>query len=115
MTDLCIQIQPGRAPGLDVDGLCSLCEALAHDTALIRRFAVVRGNPGEDYINLMFASDRPRELWSVLQRQLYGSPAFGGPMQASSMAMCEGERGWDDYLLLQHFNPKVPRDAFPSG
>ena len=32
-------------------------------------------------------------------------------MAAASMAKCEGPHGWDDYLLLHHFDPMVKRNA----
>lgn len=112
MADLCIQIHPHLAPNLDLASLRSACEHL--DKTLVYRFAVVEGTDAHVYTNLMFATDDLKELWRLLHERLYQSAEFGLPLRASSMAMCEGQHGWDDYLLLYHFDPKVPRDAFPE-
>lgn len=112
MADLCIQIHPHRSSGLDLDRVRAACEEMAADQTLIRRFAVVEGTDAHDYVNLMFASDDLGALWKALQERLYQGEDFGESMRASSMAMCEGEHGWDDYLLLHHFDPAVPRDTF---
>jgi hypothetical protein len=97
---------------LDLNRVRAACEEMAADQTLIRRFAVVDGTDEHYYVNLMFASDDLRALWKALRECLYQGEEFGEPMRASSMAMCEGEHGWDDYLLLHHFDPAVPRDTF---
>ena len=114
MKDLCIQIHPHRAPALDVTSVRAACEELATDTTAIEKFDFIDGTDGHYYVNLMFATGDLRKLWSVLQRRLYGSADLGRAMMMSSMAMCEGDHGWDDYLLLHHFNPTVPRDTLPE-
>lgn len=108
MTDFCIQIHPQRAADLDLAGLFSLCNDLARKKDLIRRFAIVDGTDGHDHVNLMFETRRPGKLWSVLQSRLYQSGEFGGALKQCSMAMCQGAHGWDDYLLLHHYDPAVP-------
>lgn len=101
--------------GLDMARLRHACEALAADKALIRRFALVDGGDGAAYVNLMFDVTRPRDLWDALWRELYQSPSFGAQLQQASMAMCQGRQGWDDYRLLHHYDPTVPREACPEG
>ena len=110
VTDLCIQIQPHRAPDLDVAAVRNRCAALASNETVIERFAVVEGPDEVAYINLMFATQTIGALWELLQRHLYGDEAIGTALSKSSMAMCEGSHGWDDYLQLHHFDPKVKLD-----
>ena len=50
VTDLCIQIQPHRAPDLDVAAVRNRCEALASKETVIERFAVVEGPDEVAYI-----------------------------------------------------------------
>lgn len=109
MTDFCIQIHPDRSRDLDLARVLSVCERLADDKDLVRRFAFVE-RPGEGseprHVNLIFDTDRPADLWLCLRGRLYRCPALGRAMQMSSMAMCEGEHGWRDYLLLYHYDPR---------
>lgn len=112
MPDLCIQIHPHRSPDLDVAALRADCERIAHDKTLVTRFAYTDGTDGHYYINLMFESDRLEALWRQLHEQLYRSETYGAALRGCSMAMCEGEHGWDDYLLLCHFDPKVQCEGF---
>jgi hypothetical protein len=115
MTDFCIQIHPDRSKELDLARVRSICERIAADKALIKRFAFV-DRPGDGserrHINLIFDTDRPADLWSLIRQGLYESEALGRPMQISSMAMCEGEHGWRDYLLLYHYDPRESLNRF---
>lgn len=103
-----------RCDDLDVPGVRSVCEDLAAEKILIQRFAFVDGTDGHYYIDLMFETDRPKELWDLLLQRLYQSAEFGGSMRKSSMAMCQGQHGWDDYLLLHHYDSTIQRDTFPE-
>ena len=51
------------------------------------------------------------QLWSVLETKLYEHPTLGALLRKSSMALCTEAEGWDDYLLLYHFNSKIDFDA----
>ena len=115
MTEFCIQIQPDRCRQLDRAALRAACEAMARDAVLVRRFAFVEAEDGGQYISLMFETDMATTLWSLLGDRLYGCRELGAPLKAGSMAMCQGSSGWDDYRLLYHFDPAVPRVATPRG
>lgn len=115
MSDFCIQIHPDRAIDLDLARVRALCEVLAADTDLIKRFAF-RDRPADGaeqrHVNLIFDTDRPADLWKLLTERLYESDGLGRRMQMSSMAMCEGEHGWRDYLLLYHYDPRERLNRF---
>lgn len=114
MTDFCIQIHTDRAPGIDLAAVHAACAALARDKALVRCFAVIeKGCVG--HINLMFATTQPKALWEALQKTLFDGSALGDAIRRSSMVMCEGERSWDDYRLLHHFDPAERLDPLPRG
>ena len=115
MTEFCIQIQPERCRQLDLAALRAACEALARDAVLVRRFAIVEGEDRGTYVNLMFETDMPATLWSLLDARLYGCRKLGAPLKAGSMAMCQGADGWNDYQLLYHFDPSVPVCNHPPG
>lgn len=107
MTDLCLQIQPGRTHGIDPAEVGRVAESLGAASGLVSRFAIVSG---EGWTNLMFATQQPAILWGLLWRELFGRAAFAERLRECSMAVCEGSHGWDDYLLLHHFDRALPLD-----
>lgn len=99
MKRLHVQIQPARSPRLDAEAVVARLQALA-------AAVVSRGEDGSPYTNVDFRTADVRVLWAAVQDQLRADPALA----ASAIVCCEGERGWDDYRLLHHFDPAVPLD-----
>ena len=114
MPSLLIQIQPGRAADLHVDTVCRRCQALTKVNPAIGHFTVVRGNDDGPYVNLNFETSDLGALWRKLEIHVYGDPLLGGLMRQASIATCEGSRGWDDYLLLHHFDRTLRLDRLPG-
>jgi hypothetical protein len=84
------------------------CESLA--ASLVGALGV-RFEEGEDegkYLNIVFGSHAPQDLWPHIKAALYRSALHGKDLQACSMALRTGEDGWNDYVLLYHFDPNVP-------
>jgi hypothetical protein len=113
MTDLCIQVHLNREPLLDLNSVRAQCERLTNETGLICRFSQRESDDGA-CVNLMFKTDHAKMLWQLLYEQLYQTSASGGLLRTSSIAVCEGRFGWDDYLLLYHFDPGEKCDKFPE-
>jgi len=109
MKALSIQIQPHRAPGLDIEGVRALMTRVA-STPLVERSHFEDGHDAVRYFNFTFGTRDLKALWDALRDQVYGDPTFGESVARSSIATCEGSQGWDDYLLLHHFDPGVPCD-----
>ena len=105
MVQFVIQVHPHRSPLLDIADLRSQCGRLATETALVRRWSWQDGFDDHPYVNLTFETNHPNPLWQLLHQQLYHASAFGQLLQSASIATCEGRHGWDDYLLLHHFDP----------
>ena len=109
--ELQVQIHPALAPDLDLSALRACFVSLAETEASVLRSKLEEGDDDGAYVNLMFkTSDRAR-LWRAVERELYEHPLFGQLLGQSSMALCTGESGWDDYLLLHHFNPAFELDT----
>jgi hypothetical protein len=78
---------------------------------IIATFAVVTGVDDHEYVNLMFATERPKNSWRrIVGQELYQNAHFGELLRAAWMAMCEGPHAWD-YLLLHHFDAGVALDT----
>ena len=113
MVQFVIQVHPHRSPLLDIADLRSQCGRLATETALVRRWSWQDSFDDHPYVNVTFETDHPNALSTLLHQQLYQADAFGQLMQSASIATCEGRHGWDDYLLLQHFDPTAVCDSLP--
>jgi hypothetical protein len=46
----------------------------------------------------------------VIRELLQADPALAN----IAIVVCQGERGWDDYLLLHHFDSSVPLDQLTA-
>ena len=99
MRRLHIQIQPVRSPGWDVNVAVTRLRAL-------RGASVVRGEDDGPSINVDCQPADVRALWAEVREQLRADAGLA----ASAIVCCEGEHGWDDYLLLHHFDPSEPLD-----
>ena len=84
-------------------------EAIGSITGLVKHHTFDSGNDRGAYFNFTFGTPNANELWQVIQSRLY-SGTFSNHMRHASMAMCSSEEGWDDYLLLYHFDPTVGLD-----
>lgn len=104
---ICIQVHPARAPGLDVTRLAEACEAAARRTPGVRGFGVNEGEDEGAYVNLVFAAEDPLQVWLPLWAALLALAEFGALLPDCCLGVCTGEQGWDDYRLLHHFDPDV--------
>lgn len=107
---LSIQVQPHRAPGLDITAIQAAFEALTQ-LPLVKHHTFNNGRDKVEYFNFTFGTEDLPALWREVQSRFYKEAQLGPWMSAASMAMCEGPSGWDDYLQLYHFDPAVKRDV----
>ena|SRR5688572_22121500 len=110
MRHLNLQFQPEKAPELDPAAVRAAVEALSKDHSLVAGFETSQGEDEGPYLNFTFlAKDLPK-LWLKLKSDVLGNPEIGAGLARSSIVVCEGSEGWDDYLLLHHFDPKLELD-----
>lgn len=108
MPALTVQVQPNRAPTLDLEAVLALLASAAElaDAELEIR----EGDDDGPYVNYDFrARDLPR-LWEILQGQVFWDQAIGPSLAKASIVTCQGKRGWDDYLLLHHYDRGLALD-----
>ncbi|MFG6429834.1 hypothetical protein [Roseateles sp. LYH14W] len=108
LDQICIQVQLSRAPGLDAARLGAVSETIARRTGGCRGFEMAQGDDDGAYLNLLFATESLRETWHGLREELLGSDEFGEALRTACICVCTGSEGWDDYLLLHHFDPDEP-------
>jgi hypothetical protein len=64
---------------------------------------------GEDcgrYVTVALQAADAIGLWAAIRERLHADAA----LSRAAMVVCQGERGWDDYLLLHHFDPSQVLD-----
>ena len=114
MRTLHIQVQPGRAKALDVVRLRREFHALATDNALVSAYRFSNGNDDGDYYNFDLDTPHPAALWDQIQAAIFEASSFGQQIRQSSMAICTGRNGWEDYLLIHHWDPDEDLDEVPA-
>jgi hypothetical protein len=103
MKQLTVNLQPARSPELDVAETLTRLRDLAPDTRI---------NEGDGtYLNVSFKTANLPGLWELLQKVVRTVPGLA----AAAIIVCEGEQGWDDYLLLHHFDPSQPLDSLTEA
>src|SRR5690242_19833636 len=98
MAELTVQLQPKLLASFSdgkVEQLCS-SPALA---GLSQSHRITRGNDQGPYINVSFTASDLKPLWQAVRQELV---RLG--LQAGSIVTCTGKDGWNDYLLLHHFD-----------
>ena len=107
MRSVCVQFQPDRAAA-DESRIRQAFRTALPDAEIVT---------GEDYgrfENIMFNVESPEVALSNIQA-VFDSPAIGRAARASCIVTCEGENGWDDYLLLHHYDPTENPDVPAVG
>lgn len=110
MRTLHVQLQPDLIPGVDIAILRDVLAGLA-SSPLVENFESLEGKDQGRYINFNYQSPDHAALWHALSGILHGSSKSASLLRAATIVACEGSHGWDDYLLLHHFNPTEPLDS----
>ena len=113
MPALNVQVQPNRAPALDLDAVLALFATAAElaDAEL----EVISGEDDGPYVNYDFRTRDLGRLWEILQGQVFWNQMIGPSLAMSSIVTCEGSRGWDDYRLLHHYDRTLVLDTLHGG
>ena len=108
MKTLVVQVVPGPSPDADVEAIVLSLERLARNPSLAQHVEVTRGVDEGNFVNVTFKTSDPGELWRAIQAALDLREA--SPAANMITAVCEGDHGWDDYLLLHHRDPEQQVD-----
>ncbi|SRR6266480_665765 len=110
MRVICFQFQPRRSAALKVEAVTTLLARIAMSASDVREFTVQRGNDRGLYINYSFTSRSPRRIWSTLRSRALAHRKLGPGLRRATIITCQGSRGWDNYLLLHHFDQRQSLD-----
>jgi hypothetical protein len=109
MGRLCIQIRPNRALGIDLNRLRNIAAHLG-STHSTNAYSEEENFDDGPRINLLFDAASTLDSWPLIYSTLYEDAGIGADLRRSSIAVCQGRIGWEDYLLLHHFDPDVSCD-----
>jgi len=101
-----VQLQPALVPELNVASAVEELRSLGTRNRLASRVRVSGGYDKGLYINVDYDSGNVKRLWGRLQRKLRADDRLA----QCTIVCCQGKAGWDDYLLLHHFDSDVPLD-----
>lgn len=107
ISQLLVQVQLDLAPTLSLDELLTHCEAIASEVPDITEYQFEEGHENGPFLNLHFGTNDPISAWTHIRRAVFENDYFGQALKVASMAMCTGESGWNDYVLLYHYDPNV--------
>jgi hypothetical protein len=110
MKSLVIQIHPERYNDFDEDKIIPLLMGIRNNLDVVKNIDVDKGNDNGRYININFVTDELQILWRYIQNNYYSNSEYSKSLSVTSIVVCEGNDGWNDYLLLQHFNEKEKID-----
>jgi len=104
-----VQVYPERMPSLDLDAVLEIFSNAAQmaDAEL----TVNEGGDDGPYINYDFLTRDLQRLWEVLQSQVFTDEVLGPQLALAAIATCQGSKGWDNHLLLHHYDRSLKLDT----
>lgn len=104
MKKLVIQIQPLLDKRFSSDELVSKLQELD--------LSPRHGKYSDDgeYENITLESTDLKSLWNTVKELFYGECNYSNWLKQVSIVTCHGAHGWDDYLLLHHFDASQTLD-----
>ena len=97
-----------------MDRAARIVAALADDHTIVAGYETSEGDDEGPYLNFTFLAKDPTQLWARLKTEVLAHPEIGRNFSGASIIICEGKAGWDDYLLLHHYDRTQQLDE-PEG
>ena len=107
---LAVQLQPELLAGDASDIVIRELETLANDEGLVSQVKFIHGEDNGKYINVEFECSDVVRLWNAIKEQLFTRNPMGSIFKNGAVVVCQGDSGWDDYLLLHHYDSSVQLD-----
>lgn len=98
MKCISVQFHPARDPRYDLDDLLALVRAIG-------RYPEVDTDEGDsENVNLNFFTEDIRRFWNDFEKGVLLHRELGEWVKNTTVVVCEGDEGWDSYLLLWHYD-----------
>jgi len=104
MKCLSIQIQPDKQPDLEAKDVIEKIKVYCSGLSIVSSLELNESFDKSRYINVNIITNNLKLLWDKLSKNVYKDSVFGPYLSKTSIVVCEGNNGWDDYLLLHHFD-----------
>jgi hypothetical protein len=106
MKTLTVQIQAGLATALEAEQAVAKLLALAGEKVFAAQGHAISAEAvkGDGCISVNFRAPDLARLWRAIQEKLGLGEDEQPPIARALIVVCEGQFGWDDYLLLHHYD-----------
>ncbi|TWU59546.1 hypothetical protein V7x_55620 [Crateriforma conspicua] len=109
MTIICCQVQIDRLSFMTEKDVTDICVKL--ETGWPESISHEAGDDDGRYVNLFLTTSNRAETWGRIRSQMIESKLPGGELRNAMIVTMTGPNGWDDYLLLHHFDRTEPLDV----
>ncbi len=111
MKCLSIQFQPEKSPELDEEKTINRFKEFCNNSKLVNHMDIQRGYDNGLYVSINYTTDDVKSLWNQIRSHFFEQKDFGYILANASIVVCEGDNGWNDYLLLHHYDEKEKVDT----
>ena len=111
MKAIIIQLQPDRSDLCNETDALEAIESIAHDLDPVEEIEMESGDDDGPYTNILITTSDLSSTWKTLKTELFEHEELGPFLSASTIVSAEGDEGWDDYLLLHHYDPSEETDT----
>jgi len=109
MTIICCQIQIDRLSSMTEKDITDICAKLKDGWP--ESISYEAGDDGGRYVNLILTTSDGAKTWNRIHSQMIESELPGGELRDAMIVTMTEQEGWDDYLLLHHFDRSEPLDV----
>jgi hypothetical protein len=109
MTIICCQIQIARLSFMTEKDITDICAKLKDSWP--ESISYETGEDDGRYVNLILTTPDRTETWNRIRSKLIDSKLPGGELRDAMIVTMTGQEGWDDYLLLHHYDSAEPLDS----
>ena len=101
MKYLSLQLQPELNPTVNKEELIDFFKRIGYETE------IAEDNESGQYINILIKTNDLKGLWLSLKPFFIVNKNYSD----SVIVTCEGDQGWENYLLLHHFDSREKLDT----
>jgi hypothetical protein len=101
MKNLVVQIHPNRVVDENINSALEVFQSVKNRMESETIFDVEKQT---EFVNIHFSSSDVKNLWRTLSPFFLGENDALKSIRKGTIVVCQGEVGWEDYLLLYHFD-----------